>query len=87
MIYVKTGEVRKIGVTVSSASGETFTVDGADYAITERSGEQVDSGYPTIDGHRVLTLFSAARAGVYQCEFTLRIGPEILKHTITIEVR
>lgn len=87
MLYIKKGEIRKIGVMVTSSRGQTFTIDAADYTITARGGEQVDSGYPTIDGSKVIALFSAASDGIYQCEFTIHIDTEILKSTITIEVR
>ena len=83
---INIGEVRKIGIEVSSRLGQDFIIESADYVITDENGTEVTRGYPSIDGHKIVALFTAAEAGRFECEFTFRIGPEILKNKINIKV-
>jgi hypothetical protein len=81
---INIGEVRKIGIEVTSRLGQDFIIESADYVITAEDGAEVDRGYPSIDGHKIVALFTAAEVGRFIMEFTFRIGPEILKNKINI---
>ena len=85
-MYIIKGEVRKIGIEVVSQLSQEFKIDSADFSIMKISGEAVENGMATIEEHKILTLFSAQEIGKYYCEFTYRIGPEILKAKIYVEV-
>ena len=80
------GEVRKIGIEVKSQLDQDFLIETADFNISKITGELVEQGTPTIDNHKIIALFSAAECGNFYCEFTYRIGPEILKARIYVEV-
>jgi hypothetical protein len=80
------GEVRKIGIEVENAVDNNFVIDAADYVITDKDKNIITEGLPTIDGHRIFTLFSGTNKGVYQVTFKYHIGPEILKARIFVEV-
>lgn len=84
MIFQK-GEVKKIGIEVISQINQDFVIEGADYKII-KEGTEVESAVATIEGHKILALFSAQEIGKFHCEFTYRIGPEILKAKIYLEV-
>lgn len=86
-MYLKQGEVRRIGIEVVSQVNDSFAIDTADYSITDSAGRVIENGIPTIDGHKIETLFSANNIGRFFCEFTYRIGPEILKAKIYLEVK
>ncbi|MDP4109321.1 MAG: hypothetical protein Q8878_04755 [Bacillota bacterium] len=85
-MLIKKGEVRKIGIEVTSRSNQDFVIESADYEITGPDSGEPERGIPTIDGHKIAALFSATKAGTSCCEFTFRIGPEIIKSKINIEV-
>lgn len=85
-MYLKKGEVRKVGIEVISQLNQNFVIDAADFSIMKASGEVVEIGIPTIDNYKIATLFSANEVGKFYCEFTYRIGPEILKAKIFVEV-
>lgn len=80
------GEVRQVGIEVINQTGESFIIETADYAIEKRDGTTIESGIATIDGHKILTLFSAQEIGQYYVFFTYRIGAEILKAKVYVEV-
>lgn len=80
------GEVRQVGIEVISNKAQTFIIDNADYMIDNLNG-QIDSGGATIDGHKILTLFSATTPGSHSILFTYRIGAEIFKAKIYVEVK
>lgn len=85
---INQGEVRQIGIEVVSQLTQDFVIETADYRILKKDGTEIETGTATIDAHKILTLFSAASIdpGQYYCEFTYRIGPEILKAKISVEV-
>lgn len=85
-MYIRKGEVRKIGIEVTSQLNQDFVIETADFIITKITGEVLEQGISTIEEHKILTLFSAQEIGKYCCEFTYRIGPEILKAKIYVEV-
>lgn len=85
-MYFKKGEVRKIGIEVVSQLNQDFIIEAADFSIIKINGEIVENGIPTIEEHKILTLFAANQVGKFYCEFTYRIGPEILKAKIYVEV-
>jgi hypothetical protein len=85
-MYVKKGEVRKVGVEVTNRLNQDFIIDAADFSILAEDGTEIEKGYPTIDGHKVIALFSGSTLGKFTCEFTMHIGVEILKSKIEIEV-
>ncbi|QZY56722.1 hypothetical protein [Crassaminicella profunda] len=80
------GEVRKIGIEVMSEIQQDFVIESADYEISNQRGEIVETGVATIEEHKILTLFSAIEKGRWCCEFTYRIGPEIIKAKLSIAV-
>jgi hypothetical protein len=86
-MYLNKGEVRKIGIEVISQLNQDFVIETADFIITKITGEVLEQGIPTIEGHKIITLLSATEIGKYCCEFTYRIGPEILKAKVYAEVR
>lgn len=85
MYRFKVGEIRKVGIEVTSADDQNFTIDAADYRIILQESE-TDHGIPTIDGHKIMVLFSASTAGKYQIELTYVIGPEKFKAQLFAEV-
>lgn len=85
MIFNK-GEVRKVGIEVISQVNDSFAIDAADFTIHMDDGTEIETGSATIDGHKILALFSANEIGKYVCEFSYHIGPEILKAKINVEV-
>lgn len=80
------GEVREIGIEVVSQVKQDFIIEAADYVITKTDGTTIESGTATIDGRKILTLFSAQEVGKFYVWFIYRIGPEILKAKIYLEV-
>lgn len=85
-MFMKHGEVRRLGIEVISTTNQDFVIEAADYSIKKTDGEIVETGIPTIDEHKILALFSAQETGNYDCEFTYHIGPEILKANISVRV-
>lgn len=82
------GEVRQVGIEITNqVVGQNFVIDNADYEITDVNGVVLETGYATIDGHKIVTLFSARDIGVFFCIFTYRIASEILKAKVQIKVR
>lgn len=86
-MYLNKGEVRQVGIEVLSQLNQDFVIDAADFSIIKGSEETVETGTPTIDGHKIVTLFSAQQSGSYYVEFTYHIGPEIMKAKVYLEVR
>lgn len=88
MITLAQGEVREIGIEVISQVEQDFTIETADFVIVNANDNtQIENGTATIDDKKILTMFSAANIGSYYCIFTYRIGPEILKAKIYVEVK
>jgi hypothetical protein len=85
-MLLQKGEVRIVGIEVISQVQQDFIIEGAEFAITQ-DGEVIEKGEATVDGHKIFTLFSANETGRYLCEFTYRIGPEVLKAKVIVEVR
>lgn len=80
------GEIRQIGIEVVNMVNQDFVIDVAEYEIVDMQGKQIEKGYPTIDGHKILTLFNASVTGKFYIFFKYHIGPEILKAKIFVEV-
>lgn len=87
MVFLRQGEIREIGIEVYSKANQTFSIDAADYTVLQADGQQMDSGIPTIDGYRILTLFSAGAAGKYTVTFTYTIGAQKFMADVLVEVR
>lgn len=85
MLFSK-GEVRQVGIDVTNKLNEDFNIETADYEVIKSNGESIEKGYATIDGHKVLTLFSAMEVGNFYCILTYRVASEILKAKIHIQV-
>lgn len=79
------GEIREVGIEVISNIRQDFVIDAADYQILKDNVE-VDKGLPTIDKHKILTLFSAMEKGRYVVIFKYHIGAEIFKAKVYVEV-
>lgn len=86
-MLLQKGEVRIVGIEVISQVQQDFIIEGAEFAITQKEGVVIEKGVATVDGHKIFTLFSANETGRYLCEFTYRIGPEVLKAKVIVEVR
>ncbi len=80
------GEVRNVGIEVVSKVHQDFVIENAEYSIIKPTGEIIETGIATIDDKKIVTLFAANNRGNYYCEFTYRIGSEILKAKISIIV-
>lgn len=88
MITLAQGEVREIGIEVLSQVEQDFTIETADFEIVSTNDNtQIENGTATIDDKKILTMFSATNIGSYNCIFTYRIGPEILKAKVYVEVK
>lgn len=85
MYQFKTGEIREVGIEITSCDNQVFTIDTADYRIVYQ-GTEINHGIPTVDGHKIALLFPANSEGRYQVELTYTIGPEKLKATLLVEV-
>ena len=86
-MIINQGEVRQVGIEVISKVKQNFIIEASDYKILKIDGTVVETGESTIDGYKILTLFSAQEQGIYNIEFTYRIGPEILKAKLYVEVK
>lgn len=104
MITLTKGEVRQIGIEVSSTSMQNFVIDSADAKLKHLDGSDVlkeidvtysdgvvkksvvDTLTAVIDGHKIKTLFSAQEIGQFYILILYRIGPEIMRKKIIIEV-
>jgi hypothetical protein len=84
---INKGEVRQVGIEVISQVKQDFIIENADYRIIKRDGTLIEQGTATVEGHKILTLFSGQSEGVFYCEFTYRIGAEILKAKVLMEVK
>lgn len=80
------GEVRMIGIEIENTLDNNFVIETADYTITDKNKNIIEQGFPTIEDHRIVVLFSGTEKGVYQVTFKYHIGPEILKARILVEV-
>lgn len=80
------GEVRMIGIEIENTLDNNFVIETADYVITDKNKNIIEQGFPTIDGRRIVILFSGTNKGVYNVNFKYHIGPEILKARILVEV-
>ena len=86
-MYMNQGEVRQIGIEVISQLNQDFIIDAADFSILDNTRQTIENGIPTIEGHKIIMLFSGQKAGRYNILFTYHVGPEIMKAKIYIEVR
>lgn len=80
------GEIRKVAIEIISKIEQNFVIESAEYIIKKQDGQIVETGIATIEDHKILTLFSATEKGCFFCEFTYRIGPEVLKAKLSIIV-
>lgn len=80
------GEIRRVGIKVSSRVNENFTIEAAEYKVLSTNQEVLDNGFPSIEGHKITTLFNAIDKGVFYVLFKYHIGPEILKAKVVVEV-
>lgn len=85
-MIIQQGEVREVGIEVVNQLGQDFSIDAAECSVISTDGTETEKGLPTIDGHKLLTLFSATEKGRYYIIFKYHIGPEILKAKIYVEV-
>lgn len=85
-MYLQLGEIREIGIEVVSDIKQDFVIDTAEYSIIDSVNNEIDRGYPTIDNHKILTLFPANNLGKYYVIFKYHIGAEIFKAKVYVEV-
>lgn len=86
-MLINQGEVRQIGIEVISRVREDFEIETAEYEIKKPDDDTIiQAGVATIEGNKILTLFSASHTGTFYCTLTYRIGPEILKAKLRLEV-
>ncbi|WP_461206936.1 hypothetical protein [Clostridium sp. DL1XJH146] len=85
-MYVTQGEVREVGIEINNLLGQDFTIDASEYEILKTDGDVIETGQPTMDGHKLIALFSATEKGRFYVWFKYHIGPEILKAKILVEV-
>ena len=85
-MLLQKGEIREVGIEVINKLGQSFTIDAADYTILKSSGEEIEKGFPMIEGVKLITLFNAIEKGRYYVIFKYHIGAEILKAKILVEV-
>lgn len=87
VLHMVSGESRAVRVRVEAAEGEAFVIDEASVEVVdERTNEQLSTGAADVDGHKVSYLFAPPAAGVYTLVFTMRIGPQTIKHRETVRV-
>lgn len=84
-MFLQLGEIREVGIEVVSNIRQDFVIDVAEYQVVKDNIE-IDRGYPTIDGHKILTLFSATEKGKYTVIFKYHIGAEIFIAKVYVEV-
>lgn len=84
-MFLQLGEIREVGIEVVSNIRQDFVIDVAEYSVLKDSAE-IDRGYPTINEHRILTLFTASKVGKYTVIFKYHIGPEIFVAKVYVEV-
>lgn len=84
-MFLQLGEIREVGIEVVSNIRQDFVIDVAEYQVVKDNIE-VDRGYPTIDNHKILTLFSATEKGKYTVIFKYHIGAEIFIAKVYVEV-
>ncbi len=80
------GEIRQVGIEVINQLQDDFVIDVAEYKVIDQNGAELEQGYPTIEGHKLITLFNANEIGRYYVVFKYHVGPEILKAKIYVEV-
>ena len=73
------GEVRLIGIEIINRHRQEFEIEAAEYEILGIDGTRIDHGCPTIDGKKIMTLFTGVEKGMFRIMFKYHIGPEILK--------
>lgn len=86
-MIVRKGEVRQIGIEVLNKLEQSFEIDAAEYSIQNISGSVSESGFPTIDGHKLYMLFDGTHIGRHYVVFKYHVGPEILKAKIIVDVK
>lgn len=84
-MFLQLGEIREVGIEVVSNIRQDFVIDVAEYKVVKDNIE-IDRGYPTIDNHKILTLFSATEKGKYTVIFKYHIGAEIFIAKVYVEV-
>ena len=85
-MIVYQGEIRNIGLTISNSKIDSFVIDSAQFAISDPNENISIHGDATINGNSIYTLFSADNIGKYNVTFIYKIGPEILKAKLYIDV-
>lgn len=86
-MYLQLGEIREVGIEVTSNVKQDFVIEVAEYQIIKQDGTEIDKGYPTIDNHKILTLFSANEVGQFYVIFKYHIASEIFKAKVHMEVK
>jgi hypothetical protein len=95
-VMMQKGEVRNVGIEVTSPTSDAFTIDTADYKVYNINDKErttpvqegtIPQGSIQIQGRKILVLFSASVRGSYVVEITYRISPEILKADVMVVVR
>lgn len=85
-MILQLGEIREVGIEVINQISEDFIIEAAEYQIISKEGTEIEQGFPTKNGHKLIALFSAVEKGVFYIIFKYHIGPEILKARISVEV-
>ena len=79
------GEIRNIGIEITSRSGDVFEITNATCKVI-RHNETVSTQAATVDGARVLTLFSEDAPGVSVAQFSYTLGAEKFITPVEVEV-
>lgn len=85
-MILQLGEIREVGIEVINQLSEDFVIEAAEYQIVSKAGAEIEKGFPSINGHKLIALFKAVEKGVFYIIFKYHIGPEILKTRISVEV-
>jgi hypothetical protein len=80
------GETRNLGITITNSVNSTFTIESADFAVSNSENVVINSGTATIDGHNVYALFNGTTVGEYTLVFIYKVGVEIMKAKLNVEV-
>lgn len=80
------GERRKIYLEITSTDDADFLIRNATWEITKYN-ETLEQGECTIDGHTLVAMVEPDDRGQYSLIFTFEIGGELLKESVTINVK
>ena len=86
-MYIKKGELRKVGISVSNNQTPGFIIEFCDYEIFKNNGELIEKGSAKIENHDIYTYINHDIIEDIYIVFSYGIADEILKAKIQIHVR